>query len=188
MPRWFGTWCACVLLAVGAVAALAEPAAPGAAPQPPGETSAAPGATTVRDEAERLRKAAAEAEAAAPDEAARTRVRLQLITDLLLLVIRQQEEISLQNQALLATLTNRMAGTSAGATGLRVAPSATKGVVLPGKPAGPLFGRRGGGGKVHRPGCPFGERIAVSSRVMFATLAQAAAAGLQPCKVCRPGR
>jgi hypothetical protein len=51
--------------------------------------------------------------------------------------------------------------------------------------AGPLFGKRGLK-KVHRVGCPFGERIRAEDRVFFKTVAEAQAAGYEPCKTCRP--
>jgi hypothetical protein len=41
--------------------------------------------------------------------------------------------------------------------------------------------------KFHRPGCQFGERVKTEERVYFARPADAVAAGLEPCKVCRPG-
>jgi hypothetical protein len=52
--------------------------------------------------------------------------------------------------------------------------------------AGALFAKRGLK-KFHRAGCHFGERVKLEERVAFATIAAAVAAGLEPCKVCRPG-
>ena len=52
--------------------------------------------------------------------------------------------------------------------------------------AGPLFGKRGLK-KVHRAGCIFGERIHAEDRVFFHSMARAAAAGYEACKICRPG-
>ncbi len=51
---------------------------------------------------------------------------------------------------------------------------------------GPFFGKRGLK-KVHRAGCAFGEKIHPEDRVTFRSLEEAAAAGYEPCKVCRPG-
>lgn len=147
----------------------------------------------LREEVEALRRAAAEAEAQAPDENARLKARLELVTQLLLVVIRQQERIYLQNQALLAGRTTPAPGGS---------PSPGAGASTPsGRPAGaptragtaaaklgPFFAKRGGESKVHRPGCPFGERISSDARVTFATLREALDAGYQPCKVCHPER
>jgi hypothetical protein len=52
--------------------------------------------------------------------------------------------------------------------------------------AGSLFAKRGLK-KFHRAGCRFGEAVKAEDRVSFATAAAAVAAGLEPCKVCRPG-
>jgi methylphosphotriester-DNA--protein-cysteine methyltransferase len=40
---------------------------------------------------------------------------------------------------------------------------------------------------VHRAGCVFGERIHTEDRVFFHSMAEAAAAGYEACKICRPG-
>jgi hypothetical protein len=52
-------------------------------------------------------------------------------------------------------------------------------------PSGALFGKRGLK-KLHRAGCTFGERIKAEDRVTFASMQEAAAAGYEACKVCRP--
>jgi len=49
----------------------------------------------------------------------------------------------------------------------------------------PFFARRGLR-KFHRAGCVFGERIRPDDRVGYPSAAAALAAGLEPCKVCRP--
>jgi hypothetical protein len=49
----------------------------------------------------------------------------------------------------------------------------------------PFFARRGLR-KFHRAGCVFGERIHAEDRVGYPSAAAALAAGLEPCKVCRP--
>lgn len=49
----------------------------------------------------------------------------------------------------------------------------------------PFFARRGLR-KFHRAGCVFGERIRADDRVGYPSAAAAVAAGLEPCKVCRP--
>lgn len=60
------------------------------------------------------------------------------------------------------------------------------GTATPARPAaGPLFAREGLQ-KYHRPGCVSGDRIAVEDRVWFASPRQASAAGLEPCRVCKP--
>jgi len=186
--------CACVLLAAAVPKATGPPAQSAAsqtsaAPAPneapgPREATLDPVLKALRAEVERLQQEAQTAAAAAGDETARTQIRLQLITDLLLLLIRQQEQLYLQNQALLAALSTPKAG------GAAVASSAPAAKASPGsgKPAGAVFAKRGGDSKAHRPGCPFGERIAAGARVTYASLAQAVAAGYQPCKVCRPDR
>jgi Metal binding domain of Ada len=53
--------------------------------------------------------------------------------------------------------------------------------------AGMLFGKRGLK-KVHRAGCVFGERIKAEDRVYFKSMQEAAAAGYEACKICRPGQ
>jgi hypothetical protein len=52
-------------------------------------------------------------------------------------------------------------------------------------PSAPFFARRGLR-KFHRAGCVFGERIRPEDRVGYPSAAAALAAGLEPCKVCRP--
>lgn len=177
---------------IGAPAAVFGAAAPGAKPAAESATKPTPPASAAKPtppppdpvlaalhaEVERLRKSAAEAEAAAPDEAARVLARQELITQLLLVLIRQQEQVYLQNQALLGAL----ARPSAGATAAPPAPRAATAAAT-----GPLYGKRDGD-KVHRPGCRAGEMIAASTRLGFASLAQAAAAGYRPCQICRPDR
>jgi hypothetical protein len=52
--------------------------------------------------------------------------------------------------------------------------------------AGALFGKRGLK-KVHRAGCRFGERIKPEDRIYFKSMQEAAAAGYEACKICKPG-
>jgi hypothetical protein len=52
-------------------------------------------------------------------------------------------------------------------------------------PSAPFFARRGLR-KFHRAGCVFGERVRAEDRVGYPSAAAALAAGLEPCKVCRP--
>jgi hypothetical protein len=161
-----------------AASAAAQPSA-----VPAGDPLADPFLKALRAEVERLQKRAAEAESAAPDDAGRLRARAQLNTELLLLTIRLQEQIYLQQKALLlaAQATKKVPSAASGgsAAALRAAPTKPKYV-------GPVFIKRNGSKKAHRPGCAFGEKIAPAERVSFASLAHAVAAGCQPCKVCRP--
>lgn len=150
---------------------------------PAGDPLADPVLKALRAEVERLQKTAEEAEAAATDDAGRLRARAQLNTELLLLVIRLQEQLYLQQKALLAAAGTAKppTRTSSGGSGAASQAASTKP-----KYVGPVFAKRGGSGKAHRPGCTFGEKIAQSERVTFASLAQAIAAGCEPCKLCRP--
>lgn len=160
------------------------PTPPAAANSPTVGNPTDPALLAVRAEIERILKSTEQAEAAAPDEASRARIRMEKLTQLTLLLLRQQEQLYQQNQALLAALTATRPVTrtaTAGKNGVVSSPQANL-------PAGPLFAKRGGGGKVHRPGCRFGERIAPGTRITFPAVAQASAAGYQPCKICRPDR
>lgn len=49
-----------------------------------------------------------------------------------------------------------------------------------------LFGKRGLK-KLHRADCQFGRRIAEGDRVYFKSVQEAAAAGYEACKICKPG-
>ncbi|MBI3944811.1 MAG: hypothetical protein HY321_02755 [Armatimonadetes bacterium] len=155
-----------------------QPATPGA------QVPADPVVRALREEVARLTEAAAAAEAAAPDEMACVRARLELITQLLLLLIRLQEQAYLRSQApappapTVGSPRRPPVGTNPKAASVRMAAP---------RPPGPLFGKRGGN-KLHRPGCVAGDRIAPGDRVVFAALPQALAAGYQPCRICHPER
>ena len=168
------------------VRAGAAGAAAGAVSQPSavraGDPLADPFLKALRAEAERLQKRAVEEEAAAPDDAGRLHARAQLNTELLLLSLRLQEQIYLQQKALLS------AGQAAKTPSIAPGGSGVALGAAPSKPkyVGPVFIKRSGSKKAHRPGCAFGEKIAPAERISFASLAHAVAAGCQPCKVCRP--
>jgi hypothetical protein len=68
---------------------------------------------------------------------------------------------------------NLPAGASPSATAAAAAPTA-------------LFGKKGLK-KLHRADCVFGSRIPETDRVYFKSVQEAAAAGYEPCKVCKPG-
>lgn len=69
------------------------------------------------------------------------------------------------------------------APGAQVGPGTASGEAA--APEGGFFARRGLR-KFHRVGCYSGERIRPGDRVYFKAPAEAVAAGLEPCKVCRP--
>jgi hypothetical protein len=155
-----------------------------------GETPALPGADT-ETALQRLAEEAERIDPAAPDAVARLRAVVRGLIDLER--THRQELAALRAE--LATV--RVVSTSGNTSSTAAKPAASRATGRTGVPkaastsgseavaAGGLFGKRGLK-KVHRPGCPFGERISAETRVHFKSLADAKAAGYDPCKSCRP--
>jgi hypothetical protein len=187
--------------------ALCLPAWPFAAepaPPAPAGTSARPSLEALLREFERVEADAASLTPSAPEAAARLRDLVQSLARANAQLTREVIELRAALVALrVASVAAANPGSQSGAPGRAAAthpaagskprpgaplasPGAATAPAGPVRPAGAFFAKRGLK-KFHRLGCHFGERVKEADRVYFASPAEAAAAGLEPCKVCRPG-
>jgi hypothetical protein len=183
---------------LAALALLTFPAWPFADPPPAAPARAAqtatdaPASADLVSEFQQLEAAAHGLDPAAPDAIARLRVLVERLAhadgQLAREVARMRaaEEVRAAAPAVVAPRGRKSAPASprAGTAG-SPATGPAAGAAGESVPNAPFFARRGLR-KFHRAGCVFGERIHADDRVGYPSAAAALAAGLEPCKVCRP--
>ncbi len=163
------------LLIMGLVCLLVVASTP-AAQQPPAGQLPTGAAKTPDAELQALLDQVTKLDPRAPDYPARLKAVLQ---DL----IRINQALARENAALRTQLS---AGSSTRPPRAGTRPAAGNGgAAAQPLPAGALFGNRNSK-KYHKVGCQFGDRTRVTERVPLASTQAAAAAGYQPCRVCRP--
>jgi hypothetical protein len=160
-----------------------------AAPAPAPPAPAVSSSTDLVTEFHQLETAAHSLDPTSPDAVARLRVLTERLARAGGLLAREVVELCAARNpstAARAGASTRVgkrlpAAARPGAAGTAARPVASGESV----PSAPFFARRGLR-KFHRAGCVFGERIRAEDRVGYPSAAAALAAGLEPCKVCRP--
>lgn len=195
----------CLALAGSLAAAPAAPPPAGSSKPASGEARTAPAPSAPADPdttLHRLAEEAAQIDPSSPEALARLRAVLRDLIDVERATRRELAALRAEVTALRTAGSRRTAASNSrpgsepasaagrppvagGTAAARTIPAAPASAPATTPVAGSLFGKRGLK-RVHRPGCTFGERIRSEERVSFGSLKEAAAAGYEACKVCRP--